>query len=325
VTVRVWAEYLEPKDLMEKKVIKLLKEYDVTVGVAFPPGSMNKDFEKMIGKYEQAGVDLALWPLLEDGLGYWPNERNVNEFSDYVEEICDWADDRKVAFSWLAVDMEPPIYQMETLKGGTLSERAQVIKKVFTENRDRSRFYDTSAGYNRLIERLHARGKSVIAASADLVMADIKSGSVGLQDMLETPLSTVNFDVISFMIYTSMLVGYSRGLVTPRDARWHLFRTMRAAKETLWNRAGVSIGVTYTGKLGDEPYYATPAELLPDMKAAKAALIDDISIYNLEGIIRSDRPEEWFETLKEAEAETPPRSIKVDAAHSAARFAVKFL
>jgi len=47
-------------------------------------------------------------------------------------------------------------------------------------------------------------------------------------------------------------------------------------KNMMWKRAGVSIGCTAAGKLGDEPYYATPEELLPDMRAAKAALIDDI-------------------------------------------------
>ena len=140
MTIRVWAEYMTPGELLEKSTMELLARYDVIPGIAFPPGSMEGGFEKVLGEYAGRGIQIALWPLLEDKYGYWPNERNVNEFSDYVGRICDWADSKGVSFSWLAIDMEPPWYQMEALKNGTLKEKAEGLKKVFDENRDRGRF-----------------------------------------------------------------------------------------------------------------------------------------------------------------------------------------
>ena len=52
------------------------------------------------------------------------------------------------------------------------------------------------------------------------------------------------------------------------------------------------------------------------MEIAKAALIGDISIYNLEGILRSDSPDAWFEALVHCQARVPERSLRVDAARS---------
>jgi len=323
--IRVWAEYLTPEDFLDKKTMELLKKYDVKLGIAFPPGSMTPEYVRVLGEYGRNGVSVALWPLLDDSLGYWPNELNVIEYSDYVDGICAWADENKVGFDWLAIDMEPPYLMMEDFKTGGLKEKLGVVRRVLGENRDRGRFYDAGAAFNRLVERLHARGVKVAAAAADMAVWDMKMGTVGFQDALETPISTINFDLISPMVYTSMIVGYSKGLVSPGDARRHLYSVARDLKESVWNRAGICIGVTWTGKLMDEPYYETPRDLLPDMQAVKAALIDDISIYNLEGILRSPRPEEWFETLIAAEPKTPERSLKVDIAHGLGRIAAKLL
>ncbi len=325
MTIRVWAEYLTPEEAAKKEVINLLGKYGVILGMSFPPGSMNREYARLLGEYEQAGSPVMLWPLMSDELGYWPSERTAVEFPAYIEEIFDWADKNKVGFPWLAVDMEPPHYQMDSVKKASPAEKLKLLGRFMRENRNRGRFYDAVSKYNKLVEAVHGRGVKVLSAVADITAADISTGSIGIQDLLETPVSPINWDMFSFMIYTSMMTGYSKGLLTERDARRHLYRLMRNMKEALWDRAGVSIGVTYIGKLGDEPYYETPEELKPDMQAVKAALIEDVSIFNLEGILRSDRPEEWFETLIECEPKTPGRSLKIDAYHNIGKFISRIL
>jgi len=86
------------------------------------------------------------------------------------------------------------------------------------ENRDRGRFYDSGAEFNHLVERLHSRGIKVLAAAASVAAEDILKGSTGIQDAMETPVSTVNWDVVSFMMYTSMFAGYLKPFVNQRDA-----------------------------------------------------------------------------------------------------------
>jgi len=310
--VRVWAEYLAPKDALNRKVIRLLKKYNIGLNMAFPEGSFNKEYAKLFGDYEQAGVTTTVWPLLSDAAGYWANERNAKEFSDYVLSIYDWADKNKFSIPWLAVDLELPHRQTVGLKETRGRELIRRAVELYRENRNPGRFHDASNAYSRLAEAIHARGAKIITAAAPFAADDIKSGGTAFQDFMETPISTVHWDVISFMIYTSMMAGYFGSVFSRRGACRYLYSVMSDMKEALWNRAAVSIGVTYTGKLGDEPYYETPQELLPDMQAAKAALIEDISIYNLEGILRSPRPEEWFETLIGCEARAPEPDPRAD-------------
>ncbi|HOX28361.1 MAG TPA: hypothetical protein PLQ76_04310 [bacterium] len=312
MNIRVWAEFFSPEDAREKKVVKLLKKYDVTLGMAFPPGSMNESYAKMLADYDRAGVSVMLWVLLPDTSGYWACERNYKEFSDYVDRIYEWADKKKFNVPWLAVDLEPPYYQLQKVKNSKLPVAIGNAVENLRENRNRGRFYDASSGYNRLVEKLHSRKVKTLTAADFKVVEDFKLGTIGHQDAMETPISTVNWDIVSFMIYNSMMVGYSKGLVSMKDARWYLFSAMQDMKKVLWDRAGVSIGVTYIGKLGDEPYYETPADMLPDVQAVKAALIDDVSVFNLEGILRSDKPEEWFEMIIGAEANVPEISVKAN-------------
>jgi hypothetical protein len=313
MNVRVWAEYFSPKDALKKNVVRLLKNYGVTLGMAFPPGSMNDDYAKMLAGYEQAGIPVMLWALLPDESGYWACERNAREFSEYVEKIYAWADSNKFGIPWLAVDLEPPFGQMDLVKKSSGLDIVRNLVEVYRQNRDRGRFYSSGEEYSRLVERMHSRGVKVLTAASCQVAEDFVKGAVGIQDAMETPISPVNWDVVSFMMYTSMIAGYLKPFISPADARWYLYSVMSDMKQLLWDRAGVSIGVTYIGKLEDEPYYSTPEELLPDMRATKAALINDVSIYNLEGILRSPRPEAWFETLISCEAAVPERSLKIEA------------
>jgi len=114
--IRVWAEYFTPKEAMGRKVMRLLKRYDVCLAIAFPPGSMNPDFAKMMKVYQDEGVEVALWALLPDESGYWISERNVDEFSEVIHRIYDWAGKEKFRIPWIAVDLEPPYYQLERIK-----------------------------------------------------------------------------------------------------------------------------------------------------------------------------------------------------------------
>lgn len=325
MNIRVWYEFYTVEQALEPRSRELLKRYNCGVGLAFMPGSMDADHARLLKTWADDGIEVALWPLLTDAQGYWPNERNADAFFEAVKQICGWADGNGIVLPWLAVDLEPPVYMMKDLKEGALAHKLRAARRLASENRDRGRFLDASRRFGELNEFLHGRGCKTLVPIPSHVIPDFVTGSTTIQDLMETPVSTVNWDLVTAMIYTSMITGYSRGAVRPRDARWYLYSAMRDLKETLWERAGVSIGVTGIGKLGDEPYYKSPDKLKPDVEAAKAALIEDITIYNFEGILKSARPEAWFEMLLEAVPRVPPRSLAVDAARAAARLVSKAL
>ena len=310
--IRVWYEYPDLAEAVAPRTMDILKKYNVSVGMAFPDGSMNAGYANVLRTWHEQGIETALWVLLPDEFGYWPNERNVVEYSDYVKRIFDWAERESFSLPWIAVDLEPPIYQMKRVKEEKVLVAARNLLDIARQNRDMGRFYEASRRFEALNEFIHARGARTVCPITSTIVQDILTGGTVFQDLMETPVSTVNWDLLSVMIYTSMFVGYSRGMIRPKDARWYLYTVMRDLKERYWERAGVSLGVTYIGKLGDEPYYKTPDELLPDFEAVKAAL-------NFEGILRSAQPEVWFETLFTAEPRIPERSFRVDAFRALSR------
>ncbi|MFH1538988.1 MAG: hypothetical protein ABIH66_08500 [bacterium] len=312
MNLRVWAEFLKPEDVLKKDVVGLLKRYDVTLGMAFPPGSMNGDYARLFGECEQAGVTAMVWALLPDEQGYWANERNAKEFSDCVEKIYDWADENKFGIPWLAVDLETPYHQMKVLEEASGFGTIGRMYKNYRKNRNRAKFREASEVFNRLAGRMRDRGVKTLAAALGPVAADVKTGRVGLQDALETPVSTVDWDVVSFMLYTSAMASLFPAVFDLRGARWYMYAVMRDMKEKLGGRAALSIGTTSEGKVSHSPHRA-PEELLPDMEAALAAGIDDVAVFSLEGILDSPKPEAWFETLLAAEPKVPGRSLKSDA------------
>ena len=89
------------------------------------------------------------------------------------------------------------------------------------------------------------------------------------------------------MLYTSLGCERARLYEVGRELRRHL-----------GDRAAASIGLTGVGVLGSEPHYARPDQLEPDVAALKAAGIEDLAIYNLEGILTSPQPEAWFEMIR---------------------------
>jgi len=110
--------------------------------------------------------------------------------------------------------------------------------------------------------------------------------------------------------------GYSKGLIPYNVARWQLYRDAKKIVEGLGvERASVSLGVTWTGVIGNEPYYEKPSDMIPDVEAARAAGIKHVWIYNLEGILKAKRPAEWFEVVADTPAKVPAESFKTTASN----------
>ncbi|HOL17999.1 MAG TPA: hypothetical protein PLY40_06900 [Bacillota bacterium] len=300
-------------------MLSLLARYRVQPCLAVPYGRLGAGYARYLYRYGEAGLEPALWPTLPDSLGYWPHEGNAPEFSDYVREIFQWARNEKVEVPWLAVDLETPYYQWQDINRAHGAKKVSLTLRHYWNNRNRLRFAEAAKTYSALQQFLREQGCRTLVPVLPLLELDLLKGGVKLQDYLETPVTPVPWDVISVMQYNSMFIGYSRGLIKPADARWHLYMLCLNARRVLGERASISLGTTSTGKLGNEPYYASPAEMLPDVEAALAAGITDIAVFCLEGILKAPQPEAWFEMICSASPVVPRRSRKMDLARAAAR------
>lgn len=319
MTIRVWAEFISPQQIIDSGAVELFARHDAIPGIAIRPGGLTPELGSLLSRCMDAGVKTMLWPLLDDASGYWASERNASEFTDTVHQLCEWIDKQQLQFDWLAVDLEPPVYQMNQLRNTKFTGKIKTLAELYKSNKNPSRFKSASKIFNTLIEEMHQRKVKVLAAAPEIVIHDIRNKSTHIQDLLETPISSVNFDMVSFMIYTSMTTGYSKGIINRKDAARLLYLSLRDAHKYLGEKTGVSIGVNHTGKLEDEPFYSNPENLSPDVSAAKAAQISDISIFCLEGILKnSAHPDKWFETVKTAASAAPSFSLVSDPLHKSA-------
>ncbi|HSW36219.1 MAG TPA: hypothetical protein VLH18_06420 [Candidatus Limnocylindrales bacterium] len=323
--LRVWAEFITPEEVTSAKVVALLKYYRVQPCLAVSYGSLGPGYTHFLKTYHDAGLEPALWPTLSDTLGYWPHEGNALAFSVYVHEIFQWAQLAKVAIPWLAIDLETPFYQWQAAAKAKGLHKISVILKHYKMNRNPVRFQEAASIYRELQKYINRQGCRTLVPVLPLLELDLAEDNAKIQDYLETPVTPICWDIVSAMQYNSMFTGYSRGMINPVDAHWHLYRLCLKMKQFFGERASLSIGTTSTGKLGNEPYYSEPLALLPDVEAALAAGIDDIAVFCLEGILKAKCPEAWFEMIYQAKAVVPPRSRKMDFIRSAGQLVYRII
>jgi hypothetical protein len=313
--LRVWSEFATPQQLLEPQVLSSLSRYDVTLMLAFGPRALTSDYARLIDTCATEGVELGLWLLLSDEDGYWVSEANAANYLRRLQAVFAWLQRHRLFVPWIGVDLEPPLYLLHQFKDVPLWRKPLALLKIAALHRDYKRYRQAVSTLQQVQQCIQQQGAQSYTAISEILVPDLLSGRDTLQDLLETPVFPIPWDRVSPMIYNSMAVGYSRGLLSWRDMRWELFSSCHELFKRLGPRASVSIGLTATGKLGDEPFYPHPSAMRPDVAALKAAGIKDVALFNLEGILASPRPEAWWDMVLETPPEIPPPSTKVKLLH----------
>lgn len=295
---RIWVELLPPDELGAPATIKLLTRFELEPIVALPPSHETPAMAEALAKLSRAGLRVGLWPLLDDSLGYWPSEVNVSAFATRVDQALAFAAAAQAKVQTIAIDLEPAPDQVRALldpKTVALAV-AQAAGRAIGPGATRTRLKATEA-FTQLRRRLGAAGIETIAAAIPLVLIDIGRRRPWLwQAILRTPVVGPSWDVVSPMLYTSMIASL---LPAPgQAARASLARAILrlGARATARLPAGrsVSLGVVGPGKLGDEAALSSPAALAADTAIVTAAGIDDLALYALDGTLSRAEPEAWL-------------------------------
>jgi hypothetical protein len=302
----VWAEFLSYEDASAPPTLQLLRRFNVTLCLSVPHGALGDPLARLLRVYDDAGLDVALWLLLPQSIGYWPSERNAAAFSAHLDAVFAWADLRRARVPWIAVDLEMPLPQALAYRDSRGLRQFFTTLRLALANLNARRFARAVEAYRAILARIHDRGARALCAAHDTITEDFHLGAPIVQDFLETPVVDVQWDVVSTMIYNSMIVEQFR--IAPDDARWMQYEAACELRRAFGDRAGLSLGLTGVGVLGDEPHYTRPEQLAPDVAAARAAGIDDIAIFNLEGILKSPDPAAWFRVAAETPAQVPRRT-----------------
>lgn len=285
---RIWSEFVEYEELCSIRVVRLLREHDLEVLVAVTPPQL-EDVPQLVRRLRNEGISLGLWPMVDDADGRWGSTFNARVFSDFALRVAKRAPEGAT----IAVDLEPPISMMH----GLLSGKPSAYRSLF-RSESWAPGHDT---LQDLLATLAGRGNPCIAAANPMLLGDGR-GESAWQWLFGTPIDALPFDAVSFMTYTSLIEGYSRGLIDRDIAHSMLMHTATAARVQWGPRASLSIGTVGGGALGTEKPYRSIEELREDVETALACGIEDIALFDLAGVLAKENPARWIETF----ANTPP-------------------
>ncbi|WP_438029616.1 hypothetical protein [Sorangium sp. So ce233] len=290
---RIWSELL-PLDLVRApRTLALLRRHGLELSVAVRPETA-AGLPDLAAACADAGVAVAVWPMIEDEAGRWASAGNAAVFGAFVARLLEALDARGLAAAEVVFDLEPPIEDVRrALAGGRGALDLLCGGRAGAGVSPRWR--DAERAYAGMAAALHARGVATSAAIVPLVLAD--GPSRGWERLLGTPVSAPPWGRVGAMLYTSLLEGYSRGALGRADAVALLASGCRAAVRRFGSRAGVSLGAVGTGALGDEPVYRSPDELREDVAVAVAAGVPDLALFDLGGVLARPPAEAWLEAF----------------------------
>lgn len=281
---RIYSELLPLDELGTDATLDALRTHELELVAAIWPHTVDETLA--IARRAQArGIAVTLWPMLADGDGRWANIHNVEAFDRFVRALVEMGGD---VVRELLIDLEPPIARMRSFLDGNFD--------LLDKQRSHRRFLDGKRGLRRLMTWLGKRDIKTTAAVIPLVVYD-RPGKTGWQWLLGTPVDGLPFDSIHIMAYTTLFEGYTRGLLGRKDALALLDELSVAAAARFGARAGISIGCTGPGALGDEASYRELAELHVDLERVAASGVDDIALFDLRGVLRRADAPAWLAAL----------------------------
>lgn len=286
----VWSETLSLADLSLPATLRPLADRGFGLLAAVWPDRVD-GLERLAQAAADHGVPLGVWPMLSDAQGRWLSAANAAPFAEFGSAIL-----RRMATaghlpSTLVLDLEPPLGRVRALIDG----RAVGLRRPAKHS---------LAPLESLRSELARDAIETLAAVVPTVCTDPR-GRPGWQRALGVPVDDVQADTVSAMLYSSLAVGYSRGVLRPEDGPALVHAFARATRQRFGKHSAVSLGAVGPGALGDEASLAGPDALRADAGAARAAGVHDLAVFELGAMLRRDPTEAWFDAVCD-EAPLPP-------------------
>jgi hypothetical protein len=277
---RVWCETVPYDQLVQPDVVALVARYRLDLLLAVRPWQL-ADVPDVVRRFREQGVFVALWPMLADRDGRWASAASAAAFTAFADELLaavPFADE-------IVIDLEPEKAQLEKWKSW---------RPTWRQTPSPGRYRDAS---ELLVQATGSWRRDRRVTTAVLPLLAFELAGQWIQRAVGTPASPLHVDRHSVMAYTSLLEGWSRGLVDRRRAEMLLAVCARLTRFRFGERGGISLGTIGVGAFEDEPCYRGPDELARDVAIVTRAGITEISVFDLGGILRRPPPEAWLEAF----------------------------
>ena len=283
----VTSEYTPYKDLVDPKLVALVKKYNIQICLCVREDQLTDDLDNLYKVYEKNGIIILFWPLLPKKDGLYVNKATAEKYISYLDVIYGWADKHSHKIDAIVVDVEP----------GS-SGFAKMLKDM-----DKKSWPEAVGKFNRIIAKIHSHNSLAIGVGFPFLSDDKARGTHGWEDLFGGPVASVDWDYLAVMMYTTWFVETGKALGINFDAAHWVAYDYSVDLKKLWgDKAAVAIGVTSAGEGNEKVVYDTPEKIAPAIAAVRQAGIQNIGIYDMKGILSSGDPEAWFKVLRD----TPP-------------------
>lgn len=277
---RVWCETVPYDELVRPAVVDLVTRFRLDLLVAVRPWQL-ADIASVVQTFRDRGVFVGVWPMLADHDGRWVNARSAEAFipfADAVLEAAPFVDE-------LVLDLEPAIEQLAKWKQW---------RPTWRQTPSPSRY---EVAREALVTATRRWSTQHRITTAVLPMLAFELGGEWMQRAVGTPATPLVVERHSVMAYTSLIEGWSRGVFDRGRSETVLSACARFARRRFGPRAALSLGTVGVGAFNDEPSYRSPAELARDVAIVTTAGIDELSLFDLGGILRRPPAEAWLEAF----------------------------
>lgn len=289
----LWAEFM-PYHWVAGD-LPLLRKHALALNLAIPSSQIaSPELRALLLQAALLEVPVRAWLLLPDAQGYWPHAGNAEIFAQTAHRLMDWIDAEKLPLPVLIADLEPSLADSLHLRQLLLQRHLPALWAHLRQSQRALKLAAAREVFNRLIHELHQRGTQAWAVTYPLVVEDAQAGNTCFQELLQLPVTGVNWDALSLMTYRSSfrdLLGFS---LSPHFVKGYFEDARKCFQQPLQAALGV---VGTVGKLSESGYH-DPAELAADCEAARQAGVSEIQIFSLDGMHHALTPADWLGALR---------------------------
>jgi hypothetical protein len=304
----LWAEEMDDAEV--EAALPELAAHGLGVCLALPSVRLgDAGFAKLTRRAEQAGVPVRLWPLLAREHGYWIGERNVAETRDQVAALLAWRAQRGgPVFQTVSFDLEPDYAYSEELRA-LARRRPDKVLGLLQRNVTPTRFARSRSSLARTVGMLRRAGVRAHAVTYPLVL-DQADGDATLEDALSIPVSRIDWDEVSFMVYQTPFAQMLGAWLGPALVASYA----QTAVERFGDRAGIDVGIVGDHGIGIDPgsRYPDAAALGADLGAALGAGIprERTRVYGLAGVLQAGGLARWCGGAVEPRTPAPSAEVQ---------------
>ncbi len=297
----VWAEFMPYRWVQAD--LKRLSHAGLQLNLAISlADAFSSDLKKLLQTAEAEGVPVGAWLLLSDQQGYWPNATNAKLFCNGVAYFIDWLSSQKLSVHEIIVDMETPLMMSRLLKTQLFRGlKCEYQRWLSPENHQQ--FWEGAAHFQRLVKDLHQLGLRAQVVTYPMIVHDLAAGHTAFQEFLQVPVTPVEWDQVSLMVYRSSF----QDLLPFAISAELVYRYFELAKQVL-PTTPICAALGVVGSIGkvSEGGFQNPDALRQDLAAARAAGIESAQLFSLDGMHQLGNPQDWLSVFQAQPARPQP-------------------